>query len=109
MTDGVTNASLPKNSTIEELTLASALQLLADRAAAGPTKKQLRKAAKKKSAARPEEKSREAEGKGRSEKGREEKSGAAQDGRSGRIGGAVGRRVRGCIAPTPFTGLPAQR
>jgi DNA topoisomerase-1 len=54
--DGVTNASLPKNSTIEELTLASALQLLADRAAAGPTKKQLRKAAKKKSAPAPKKK-----------------------------------------------------
>jgi DNA topoisomerase-1 len=49
--DGVTNASLPKNSTVEEITIELALRLLADRAAAGPTKKQLRrKAAKAKSA-----------------------------------------------------------
>lgn len=35
VTDGVTNASLPKGATAEELTLPIALQLLADRAAAG--------------------------------------------------------------------------
>jgi len=43
VTDGVTNASLPKASTAEELTLEVALRLLADRAAAGPSKKQLRR------------------------------------------------------------------
>ncbi|HEX3996968.1 MAG TPA: type I DNA topoisomerase [Pirellulales bacterium] len=53
VTDGVTNASLPKNSTAEEVTLDVALRLLADRAAAGPTKSQLRKAAKAKAAAKP--------------------------------------------------------
>ena len=46
VTDGVTNATLPKDSTPEEITLELALQLLADRAAAGPPKKGKRKAAK---------------------------------------------------------------
>jgi DNA topoisomerase I len=39
VTDGVTNASLPKNSTPEEVTLEFALRMLAERAAAGPSKK----------------------------------------------------------------------
>ncbi len=47
VTDGTTNASLPKNATLEELTMPMALQLLAERAAAGPSKSQLKKAAKK--------------------------------------------------------------
>lgn len=56
VTDGVTNASLPKGSTAEELTLELALRLLADRAAAGPSKRQLRrKSAKAKPAAKPSE------------------------------------------------------
>ncbi len=54
VTDSVTNASLPKNTNAEEVTLEAALQLLAERAAAGPSKKQLRrKAAKAKSPAAP--------------------------------------------------------
>jgi DNA topoisomerase I len=48
VTDGTTNASLPKGTPVEELTFNEALDLLAARAAAGPSKK---KAAKKKSAA----------------------------------------------------------
>jgi DNA topoisomerase-1 len=47
VTDGETNASLPKGTAPEELTLPEALDLLAARAAAGPPK---RKAAKKKAA-----------------------------------------------------------
>jgi DNA topoisomerase-1 len=47
LTDGETNASLPKGVTPEELTQASILQLLADRAALGPSKKSRRKAAKR--------------------------------------------------------------
>jgi len=47
VTDGTTNASVPKGTSIEELTFNEALDLLANRAAAGPPKK---KAAKKKTA-----------------------------------------------------------
>jgi DNA topoisomerase-1 len=47
VTDGETNASLPKGTPVEELTFQEALDLLAARAAAGPAKK---KSAKKKSA-----------------------------------------------------------
>jgi DNA topoisomerase I len=39
VTDGVTNASIPKNTAPEEITLEFALKLLAERAAAGPSKK----------------------------------------------------------------------
>ncbi len=58
VTDGTTNASLPKNMNVEELTFEFALQLLADRAAAGGSKKKARRStrassstAKKKSTA----------------------------------------------------------
>jgi DNA topoisomerase-1 len=47
VTDGETNASLPKGTAIEELTFNEALDLLAARAAAGPPK---RKSAKRKTA-----------------------------------------------------------
>jgi DNA topoisomerase I len=43
LTDGVTNASLPKGTTPEEIELNDALNLLATRAAAGPPKKASRK------------------------------------------------------------------
>jgi DNA topoisomerase-1 len=49
VTDGETNASLRKGDLVEELTLERALELLADRRAAGPTKK---KAAGRTAAAR---------------------------------------------------------
>jgi DNA topoisomerase-1 len=50
--DGTTNASIPKGTTAEELTLAKALELLAERAAKGPSPKAARrKAAAKKSGA----------------------------------------------------------
>jgi len=49
VTDGETNASLPKGTPAEELTFQEALDLLAARAAAGPSKK---KATKKKAAAK---------------------------------------------------------
>src|SRR5262245_7364986 len=45
VTDGTTNASVPKGTSVEELTFNEALDLLAARAAAGPPKK--KKAAKK--------------------------------------------------------------
>ena len=54
LTDGTTNATLPKGTTAEELTLERALELLADKAAKGPApkrtktvKKAVKKAAKK--------------------------------------------------------------
>ena len=50
VTDGTTNASLPKNFTPEELTPEYALRLLAERAAAGPSKKTARRGGAKKSA-----------------------------------------------------------
>jgi DNA topoisomerase-1 len=54
VTDGVTNASVPKGTSIEELTPEAVLNLLAERAAMGPSKKAARrKAAPKKAAAAP--------------------------------------------------------
>jgi DNA topoisomerase-1 len=55
VTDGETNASLRKGDSIEELTVERALELLADRRAAGPSKKKApakRKSAAKKTAAK---------------------------------------------------------
>ena len=49
VTDGETNASLPKGTAVEELTFNEALDLLAARAAAGPSK---RKTTKRKSPAK---------------------------------------------------------
>jgi DNA topoisomerase-1 len=46
VTDGETNASLPKGTAIEELTFQEALELLAARAAMGPPKKKAKRAAK---------------------------------------------------------------
>ncbi len=48
VTDGTTNASLPKGTPIEEATFAMAVELLAERAARAPAKKKKKKAAKKK-------------------------------------------------------------
>ena len=45
VTDGVTNASLPRGTTLEEVTLEYALNLLKERAAAGPAKPSPRKKA----------------------------------------------------------------
>jgi DNA topoisomerase-1 len=50
VTDGTTNASLPKDASADELTLEQALALLAARAAAGPPKRGRRKAAASRSA-----------------------------------------------------------
>jgi DNA topoisomerase I len=50
VTDGTTNASIPKGTSVEELTFNEALDLLAARAAAGPSK---RKSAKKKTTTAP--------------------------------------------------------
>jgi DNA topoisomerase-1 len=49
VTDGTTNASVPKGTAVDELTFQEALDLLATRAAAGPSK---RKTAKRKSSAK---------------------------------------------------------
>ncbi len=59
VTDGTTNASLPKGTPVEELTFNEALDLLAVRAAAGPSKRKpvKRKAAKAKTAAEAPKKS----------------------------------------------------
>jgi DNA topoisomerase-1 len=48
--DGVTNASLPRGMTLEEVTLEYALNLLKERAAAGPSKRASRKRASPKAA-----------------------------------------------------------
>jgi DNA topoisomerase I len=50
VSDGVTNASLPRGTTPEEVTLEYALNLLKERAAAGPSKKAARKKASPKAA-----------------------------------------------------------
>ncbi len=55
LTDGVTNATVPKGTVVEEMTVEQALEILANRAAMGPSKKAGRKkapkaAAKKKAA-----------------------------------------------------------
>ena len=51
VTDGVTNASLPRGMAPEELTLEFALNLLQARAEQGPSERQLKRAATKKAAA----------------------------------------------------------
>jgi len=53
VTDGETNASVPKGTSIDELTPELVLRLLADRAAMGPSKKASRKKAAPKKAAAP--------------------------------------------------------
>jgi DNA topoisomerase-1 len=55
VTDGTTNASLPKSAAAEDLTFEAALALLAERAAAGPSPKAARKKARKAAAAKPTE------------------------------------------------------
>ncbi len=59
VTDGVTNASLPKGTEPADLTFEAALELLADRAAKAPAKKSTKKSAKK---AAPKKKAAEADG-----------------------------------------------
>jgi len=56
VSDGVTNASLPRAVTIEEMTFEYALNLLKDRAAAGPSKRATRKKAAPKAAKKPAKK-----------------------------------------------------
>jgi DNA topoisomerase-1 len=56
VSDGVTNASLPRAVTIEEMTFEYALNLLKDRAAAGPSKRATRKRAAPKAAKKPAKK-----------------------------------------------------
>ena len=56
VTDGVTNATLPKDLTPESLTVEQALMLLSERAARGPTKKRGRRTAAGKSNAAPAKK-----------------------------------------------------
>ncbi len=51
VTDGETNASVPKGTSVEELTAEAVLTLLAERAAQGPPKKKARKKAAPKAAA----------------------------------------------------------
>lgn len=50
ITDGSTNVTVPKTMTIEEITFERALDLLAEKAAKGPTKKKKKKKAAKKTA-----------------------------------------------------------
>lgn len=50
VTDGTTNASVPRGESAQDVDLARAVDLLAERAAKGPAKKKKKKAAKKKAA-----------------------------------------------------------
>jgi DNA topoisomerase-1 len=52
VTDGVTNASLPKGTATDTVTLETALELLADRAAKGPSKKAARRSPARKATAK---------------------------------------------------------
>ena len=52
VTDGTTNATLPKDAKPEELTEAQAIELIDARAAKGPTKKKRKAPTKKKAAAK---------------------------------------------------------
>ena len=52
VTDGETNASLPKGTDPKDMTFESALDLLAERAAKGPRRRKRKKAAKKKKTAK---------------------------------------------------------
>jgi DNA topoisomerase-1 len=56
VSDGVTNASLPRSVTVDEMTFEYALNLLKERAAAGPSKKAGRKKAAPKAAKKPAKK-----------------------------------------------------
>jgi len=56
VSDGVTNASLPRGASPGEVTFEYALNLLAERAAAGPSKRAARRKAPAKSAAKPAKK-----------------------------------------------------
>jgi DNA topoisomerase-1 len=56
VSDGVTNASLPRSVTVDEMTFEYALNLLKERAAAGPSKKAGRKKAASKAAKKPAKK-----------------------------------------------------
>jgi DNA topoisomerase-1 len=70
VTDGQTNASLPKGSPAEELTFERALQLLADKAAKGTTR---RRAPKKRTAKKTHAKKTHAKKKGAKKKGAKKK------------------------------------
>ena len=61
VTDGVSNASLPKDTSIEDATLEMALPLLAARAAAGPSVKKKRPAKKATGGAKKKSKKKAAE------------------------------------------------
>jgi DNA topoisomerase-1 len=63
VSDGVTNASLPRSMTVEEMTFEYALNLLKERAAAGPSKKAGRKKASPKAAKNPAKKTKKSAGK----------------------------------------------
>ncbi len=63
VTDGTTNASLPRGATPEELTFEAALELLADRAAKAPTKKVAKKGGGKKAGPKAKKASKKSTGK----------------------------------------------
>jgi DNA topoisomerase-1 len=50
VTDGTTNATIPRGETIEDVDFARAVQLLADRRARGPVKKPAKRAPAKRAA-----------------------------------------------------------
>ena len=52
VTDGITNATIPRGETVEEVDFDRAVQLLADKRAKGPAKPKAKAPAKRKSAAK---------------------------------------------------------
>ncbi len=78
VTDGETNASLPKGAEADKLTMAEALNLLAERAAKGPSKKKKKSTPKKKAAKKTAPKKKGAKKKG-AKKAAKKKSSSPQE------------------------------
>ena len=99
VTDGETNASLRKGDSVEELTIERALELLADRRAAGPSKKKA--AAKKKAPAKKKAAAKKAPAKKAAAKKAPAKKAAAsrRSADGGRGPGGRGRRTVLTAAP----------
>jgi DNA topoisomerase-1 len=96
VTDGVTNATIPRGETVEEVDFERAVQLLADKRAKGPAKKPAKKAPAKKAAAKKPAAKKPAAKKPAA------KSAAAKATGTTTVKKAASRR------PAPKTGLPSE-